>query len=194
MGHILHDWDLDEKKGFSRNAFDTLPSGGAVVVYDAVIDDDRPENAFGLMMSLNLLIETRGGFDYTGADCRVDARGRLLGDSRRASCRSGLDGDRNKMNLFPIASKADHCRRQHGTLRGGTISADAVGSADDSAGADVERAVSWLPGPRAAICYTQRRRVRRSANIGWRALSRYSPELKATREFPDWPTPGRNAS
>jgi hypothetical protein len=39
-------------------------------VYDAIIDDDRRENAFGLMMSLNMLIETPGGFDYTGAQCR----------------------------------------------------------------------------------------------------------------------------
>jgi len=36
MGHILHDWNLEEKK---------------------------------LLMSLNMLIETEGGFDYTGADC-----------------------------------------------------------------------------------------------------------------------------
>jgi hypothetical protein len=43
---------------------------GAVVIYDAIIDDDRRQNAFGLMMSLNMLIETAGGFDYTGADCR----------------------------------------------------------------------------------------------------------------------------
>ena len=47
-----------------------LPDGGALIVYEAIIDDDRRENAFGLLMSLNMLIETRGGFDYTGADCR----------------------------------------------------------------------------------------------------------------------------
>ena len=50
-------------------AYAALPSGGAVVVYDAIIDDDRRQNAFGLMMSLNMLIETPGGFDYSGADC-----------------------------------------------------------------------------------------------------------------------------
>ena len=46
-----------------------LPGGGAFIVYEAIIDDDRSKNAFGLMMSLNMLIETPGGFDYTGADC-----------------------------------------------------------------------------------------------------------------------------
>jgi hypothetical protein len=69
MGHILHDWDLPTKKMLIRKAYEALPSGGAVVVYETLIDDDRSKNAFGLMMSLNMLIETPGGFDYTGADC-----------------------------------------------------------------------------------------------------------------------------
>ena len=69
MGHILHDWDLDVKKMLIRKAYEALPSGGAFIVYEAIIDDDRSKNALGLMMSLNMLIETPGGFDYTGADC-----------------------------------------------------------------------------------------------------------------------------
>lgn len=69
MGHILHDWDLSTKKMLIGKAFDALPAGGALVVYEAIIDDDRRKNAFGLMMSLNMLIETPAGFDYTGADC-----------------------------------------------------------------------------------------------------------------------------
>lgn len=71
MGHILHDWDLAQKKMLLGKVFDALPNGGAVIVYDAVIDDDRRKNAFGLLMSLNMLIETPGGFDYTGADCQA---------------------------------------------------------------------------------------------------------------------------
>ena len=69
MGHILHDWDLPTKKMLIRKAFDAVPTGGALIVYEAIIDDDRSKNAFGLLMSLNMLIETPGGFDYTGADC-----------------------------------------------------------------------------------------------------------------------------
>jgi hypothetical protein len=69
MGHILHDWDLDIKKMLIRKAYEALPSGGAFIAYDAIIDDDRSQNAFGLLASLNMLIETPGGFDYTGADC-----------------------------------------------------------------------------------------------------------------------------
>lgn len=70
MGHILHDWDLETKRMLIRKAWEALPEGGAYIVYEAIIDDDRSKNAFGLMMSLNMLIETPGGFDYTGADCQ----------------------------------------------------------------------------------------------------------------------------
>jgi hypothetical protein len=70
MGHILHDWDLNEKKMLIRKAYEALPPGGALIVYESIIDDDRNKNAFGLLMSLNMLIETAGGFDYTGQDCQ----------------------------------------------------------------------------------------------------------------------------
>lgn len=69
MGHILHDWDLRTKKMLIAKAYDAIPQGGALIVYESIIDDDRSKNAFGLLMSLNMLIETHGGFDYTGADC-----------------------------------------------------------------------------------------------------------------------------
>jgi hypothetical protein len=69
MGHILHDWDLPTKRMLLEKAWRALPPGGAVIVYDAIIDEDRRQNAFGLLMSLNMLIETPGGFDYTGSDC-----------------------------------------------------------------------------------------------------------------------------
>jgi hypothetical protein len=52
-----------------RKAYEALPDGGAYIVYESIIDDDRSVNAFGLLMSLNMLVETPGGFDYTGADC-----------------------------------------------------------------------------------------------------------------------------
>ena len=70
MGHILHDWDLDQKRMLLQKAHAALPDGGRLIVYDAISDDDRRANAFGLLMSLNMLIETPGGFDYTAADCR----------------------------------------------------------------------------------------------------------------------------
>ena len=69
MGHILHDWNVDEKRMLIRKAYDALPEGGALIAYDSVIDDERRTNSFGLLMSLNMLIESPGGFDYTGAEC-----------------------------------------------------------------------------------------------------------------------------
>ena len=69
MGHILHDWNLDEKRMLLEKAYRALPEGGALIVFEALIDDERRQNAFGLLMSLNMLIETPGGFDYTGKDC-----------------------------------------------------------------------------------------------------------------------------
>ncbi|HEY7119703.1 MAG TPA: methyltransferase [Tepidisphaeraceae bacterium] len=69
MGHILHDWDLKTKRQLVAKAYDALPPRGALIVYDAMIDDERRTNVSGLFMSLNMLIETPGGFDYTPADC-----------------------------------------------------------------------------------------------------------------------------
>lgn len=69
MGHILHDWDLATKRMLISKAYNALPDGGALIVYEAIIDDERRENVFGLLMSLNMLIETEGGADYTAAEC-----------------------------------------------------------------------------------------------------------------------------
>jgi len=68
MGMVLHDWDLPKKKALIKKAHDALPPGGAFIAIEALIDDARRENVFGLMMSLNMLIELGGAFDYTGAD------------------------------------------------------------------------------------------------------------------------------
>jgi hypothetical protein len=68
MGMILHDWNLEHKRMLIGKAYDALPPGGAFVVVENLIDDDRRTNAFGLLMSLNMLIEFGEAFDYTGAD------------------------------------------------------------------------------------------------------------------------------
>jgi hypothetical protein len=70
MGRILHNWNLQEKHLLLQKAYAALPKHGALIVYDAMIDDARCRNVMGLLMSLNMLIETQGGFDYTPADCR----------------------------------------------------------------------------------------------------------------------------
>ena len=44
------------------------PEGGAFIIIENLIDDARRENAFGLMMSRNMLIEFGDAFDFTGSD------------------------------------------------------------------------------------------------------------------------------
>lgn len=68
MGNILHDWGIEDKKRLIKKAHDALPEGGAFVVIENIIDDARKENAFGLLMSLNMLLETEEGFDFSGQD------------------------------------------------------------------------------------------------------------------------------
>ena len=82
MSHILHDWDLATKQTLLRKAYQALPPGGALIVHETLIDDQRRQNAFGLLMSLNMLIETPGGFDYTGADCTAWMRAACFRETR----------------------------------------------------------------------------------------------------------------
>jgi hypothetical protein len=70
MGNILHDWNLEKKKLLIRKAYDALPKGGALIAIENLIDDARRENLFGILMSLNMLIEFGDAFDYTGKDFR----------------------------------------------------------------------------------------------------------------------------
>ena len=70
MGMILHDWNLEKKMHLIRSAYNALPRGGALVAIEALIDDARRNNIFGLLMSLNMLIEFGDAFDYSGADFR----------------------------------------------------------------------------------------------------------------------------
>jgi O-methyltransferase domain/Dimerisation domain len=70
MGMILHDWNLEKKMHLIRAAYKALPPGGALVAIEALIDDQRRENVFGLLMSLNMLIEFGDAFDFSGADFR----------------------------------------------------------------------------------------------------------------------------
>ena len=68
MGNILHDWDEEKKIMLMKKAYEALPEGGAFVAIECIIDDERKQNDFGMMMSLNMLIETGTGFDYTFSD------------------------------------------------------------------------------------------------------------------------------
>jgi hypothetical protein len=68
MGNILHDWGYENKLKLARSSYEALPADGAFAVIESIIDDDRRQNAFGLLMSLNMLIETQDGYDFTFRD------------------------------------------------------------------------------------------------------------------------------
>lgn len=70
LGRILHDWGLPARRALLRRVHEALPEDGVVIVYETIIDDERRVNAVGLLMSLNMLLETQDGADYTGADCQ----------------------------------------------------------------------------------------------------------------------------
>ena len=67
MGNVLHDWGTATKESLIAKAHAALPEGGAFIAIENIIDDARRENAFGLLMSLNMLIETPEGYDYSFA-------------------------------------------------------------------------------------------------------------------------------
>ncbi|WP_190109703.1 methyltransferase [Streptomyces cinnamoneus] len=71
FGHILSNWALPKAKTLLHKAYEALPEGGRVIIYETLLDDERRENVPGLLMSLTMLLETPGGFEYTGADCRA---------------------------------------------------------------------------------------------------------------------------
>ena len=82
MGHVLHDWGLEKKRQLITKAYAALPKGGSLIVYEAIIDDQRQRNTFGLLMSLNMLIESEAGFDFTGADCSAWMRDAGFNETR----------------------------------------------------------------------------------------------------------------
>ena len=69
MGRVLHNWDLTTKRMLLRKAYDALRRGGALIVYERLIDDERRKSISGLTASLNMLVMTASGFDFSGADC-----------------------------------------------------------------------------------------------------------------------------
>lgn len=75
MGQILHDWNQEQRQFLLKKAYDALPEGGTLIVYDAMLDEERRHNTYGFMLSLNMLIDTEGGSEYTVPDLTQWLRG-----------------------------------------------------------------------------------------------------------------------
>ena len=69
FGRVLHNWDLPTKKMLLKKAYDALPRGGSVIVFERLIDDERRRGLGGLLASLHMLVMTEGGFDFSAAEC-----------------------------------------------------------------------------------------------------------------------------
>ncbi len=82
LGRVLHNWDLETKRRLLAKAWEALPPGGALLVYERLIDDERRKNAWALLASLNMLVVTPGGFDFTAADCIAWMRDAGFRDAR----------------------------------------------------------------------------------------------------------------
>jgi SAM-dependent methyltransferase len=91
FGHILHDWDEQQRRELIRQAYQAVRPGGAVVVYDRMIDDDRRENSVCLLGCLNLLLVTPGGSEYTVAQCRSWLAEAGFADMSQLSLVDGLE-------------------------------------------------------------------------------------------------------
>jgi ketosteroid isomerase-like protein/SAM-dependent methyltransferase len=70
LGHVLLDWEPPVKRMLLRKAYDALPPGGTLLIYDLLIDDERRRHAFGLLISLHMMVDLPGGGEYTGAQAR----------------------------------------------------------------------------------------------------------------------------
>jgi hypothetical protein len=82
MGRILHNWDLPTKHMLLRKAYEALPAGGVLVVYERLVDEERRKAVAALTMSLHMLIMTAGGFAFTASDCQRWMRGAGFEDFR----------------------------------------------------------------------------------------------------------------
>jgi hypothetical protein len=70
LGRVLHDWSVQQRELLLRKAYASLPLTGALIVYEAFIDDCRRKPS-GLLSSLNMLLQTRDGSEFTTRDCSV---------------------------------------------------------------------------------------------------------------------------
>lgn len=60
LGRILHDWGEDKIQRLLRKIYAALPSGGGLLISEALLNEDRSGPVFALMQNLNMLVCTDG--------------------------------------------------------------------------------------------------------------------------------------
>ncbi len=69
FGHLLHGYGETKRRELIGKAYAAIRPGGALLVYDAMIDPRRPDRFIGHLSSLNIMLETREGFEATTERC-----------------------------------------------------------------------------------------------------------------------------
>jgi hypothetical protein len=82
MGRVLHDWGVPARKLLLSKAHEALPAGGALIVHETFIDDARRSRAHSLLASLNMLIQTDDGSEFTARECMMWMREAGFGKPR----------------------------------------------------------------------------------------------------------------
>ncbi|WP_083913989.1 methyltransferase [Nocardia concava] len=70
FGHVLHNWPVARRRQLIEAAYAALPDGGTIAIYDPVIDPARPSPS-ALLASLNMLVWSSGGSEYTVAEAET---------------------------------------------------------------------------------------------------------------------------
>jgi 3-hydroxy-5-methyl-1-naphthoate 3-O-methyltransferase len=67
---IMHDWNEEQNRELLRKAHDALPVGGIVIISELLVNDEKSGPPAAALMSLNMLVETEGGRNYTPSEYR----------------------------------------------------------------------------------------------------------------------------
>jgi SAM-dependent methyltransferase len=97
LGHVLHDWDAQQRKFLVQKAYESVTPGGVLLVYDRMLDraSSRVEN---LVISLDMLLVTDGGSEFTV--------GELRGHAEAAGFTSVEDRPLGEYDTLVVAHKA----------------------------------------------------------------------------------------
>ncbi|MCW2652347.1 MAG: methyltransferase [Mycobacterium sp.] len=69
FGHVLHGYGETERRELIAKAYAAVPAGGALLIYDAMVNPNRRRNFASHLSSLNIMLETREGFEATTTQC-----------------------------------------------------------------------------------------------------------------------------
>lgn len=68
LSMIMHDWAPEQDLAILRKCFAALPPGGRIVISELLVNDEKTGPPAAALMSLNMLVETVGGRNYTAAE------------------------------------------------------------------------------------------------------------------------------